>query len=80
MLGVVAIRGFEACPVLSNVHQVLMVKGAADDRADPHLRSDRGPILPVGPGNATFNMGAAPSSCLSVVTVILYRGIRVPGC
>ena len=37
-------------------------------------------ILPAGPSNTTFNVDTAPPSCLSVITVTLYGGVRVAGC
>jgi hypothetical protein len=37
-------------------------------------------ILPGGPGSTTFNVDTLPSSCVSVVTVTLYGGVRVAGC
>jgi prepilin-type N-terminal cleavage/methylation domain-containing protein len=37
-------------------------------------------ILPSGPSSTTFNVDTAPPSCLSVVTVTLYGGVRVAGC
>jgi Tfp pilus assembly protein FimT len=37
-------------------------------------------ILPSGPTSTTFNVDTSPSSCLSVVTVTLYGGVRVAGC
>ena len=145
VLAVVAILGFAAYPLLTNVRQVLMVKGAAEQMAGAirlarqfaitqgtnycieftanpakyQIRqADTSPacngtivdgygwtdltdsssgtvvttaptlifdpignrILPVGPGNTTFNVDTAPSSCLSVITITLYGGLRVAGC
>jgi Tfp pilus assembly protein FimT len=146
VLAVVAILGFAAYPLLSNIRQVLLVKGAAEQtagairlarqfaitqgtnyciefRSSPSTQyqirqADTTPscsgsvvdgyawqdltdansgsvvmtaptlifdpignrILPVGPGNTTFNVDTVPSSCLSVVTVTLYGGLRVAGC
>lgn len=37
-------------------------------------------ILPGGPGSTSFNVDTSPSSCLSVITVTLYGGVRVAGC
>jgi prepilin-type N-terminal cleavage/methylation domain-containing protein len=37
-------------------------------------------ILPAGPGSTTFNVDTVPASCLSVITVTLYGGVRVAGC
>jgi hypothetical protein len=37
-------------------------------------------VLPAGPTNATFNVDSVPPSCLSVITVTLYGGVRVAGC
>jgi Tfp pilus assembly protein FimT len=37
-------------------------------------------IGPGGPANETFNVDTVPPSCLSVITVTLYGGVRVAGC
>jgi prepilin-type N-terminal cleavage/methylation domain-containing protein len=37
-------------------------------------------VVPGGPSSTTFNVDTAPSSCLSVITVTLYGGVRVAGC
>jgi len=37
-------------------------------------------VLPGGPGSTTFNVDTSPSSCISVITVTLYGGVRVAGC
>jgi Tfp pilus assembly protein FimT len=37
-------------------------------------------IFPVGPGSTTFNVDTVPPSCLSMITVTLYGGVRVAGC
>lgn len=146
VLAVVAILGFAGYPLLSNVRQVLLVKGAVEQmaggirlarqfaitqgsnyciefRSSPATQyqirqADNVPscsgtvvdgygwqdvadsnggsvvttaptlifdpignrILPVGPTNTAFNVDTVPSSCVSVVTVTLYGGLRVAGC
>lgn len=141
VLAVVAILGIAVYPYLSNLREVLMVKGAAEQTAagirlarqlaitrgsnhciefgagqyrireadttpacsgavvpgyDWQALSESGSvtttaptlafdaignrILPTGPGNTTFNVDTAPPSCLSVITVTLYGGVRVAGC
>jgi hypothetical protein len=37
-------------------------------------------VVPGGPSSTTFNVDTAPSSCLSVITVTLYGGVRVAEC
>jgi Tfp pilus assembly protein FimT len=37
-------------------------------------------ILPGGPSSTTFSVDTTPSSCVSVITVTLYGGVRVAGC
>lgn len=146
VLAVVAILGLAAYPLLSNLREVLMVKGAAELTAgavrlarqlaitqgsnrciefgpsgppasqyrireaddspscagavvpgyDWQNLSESGTvgttaptlifdpignrILPAGPGSTTFNVDTVPASCLSVITVTLYGGVRVAGC
>jgi prepilin-type N-terminal cleavage/methylation domain-containing protein len=141
VLAVVAVLGFAAYPWLSNLREVMLVKGGAEQTAaairlarqlaitqgsnhciefgpgqyrirqadtspacngaivsgyDWQGLSDSGDvvttaptmvfdpignrILPGGPGNTTFNVDTSPSSCLSVVTVTLYGGVRVASC
>jgi hypothetical protein len=145
VLAVVGILGFAAYSYLSNVRQVMLVKGAAE-QASASIRLARqfaitrgsnhciefGPgappstqyrireadttpactgtvvsgydwtalsngdvstsaptlifdpignrIAPGGPANTTFNVDTVPPSCLSVITVTLYGGVRVAGC
>jgi len=146
VLAIVAILGIAAYPMLSNVRQVLLVKGAAEQaagairlarqfaitegtnfcvefRTSPSTQyqirqADTTPacngtvvngyawtdmadsgngtvtttapavafdpignrILPSGTSNTTFNVDTVPASCLSVVTVTIYGGVRVAGC
>ena len=141
VLAIVAILGFVAYPYLSNLREVMLVKGAAEQTAagirlarqlaitqgsnhciefgpsqyrirqadtspacsgavvpgyDWQVLSESGNvattaptiifdpignrILPAGPSNTTFNVDTAPPSCLSVITVTLYGGVRVAGC
>jgi Tfp pilus assembly protein FimT len=37
-------------------------------------------IAPGGPAATTFNVDTVPPSCLNVITVTLYGGVRVAGC
>jgi Tfp pilus assembly protein FimT len=146
VLVLVAILGFAAYPLLSNIREVMLVKGAAEQTAaavrmarqlaitngtnhciefgpggpprtqyrirqadtspacigtavsgyDWHDLSDSGTVastgttfvfdpignrvLPAGPTNTTFNIDTIPPSCLSVITVTLYGGVRVAQC
>lgn len=141
VLAIVAILGVAVYPYLSNLREVMLVKGAAEQtvagirlarqlaitRGSNHCiefglgqyrirQADSSPacngtvvpgydwqaisqssnvamtaptiifdpignrILPVGPSNTTFSVDTAPSSCLSVITVTLYGGVRVAGC
>jgi prepilin-type N-terminal cleavage/methylation domain-containing protein len=146
VLAIVAILGLAAYPMLSNVRQVLLVKGGAEQAAAAirlarqfaitqgsnfcvefrtvpatqyQIRgADTTPlcngavvdgyqwkdltdssngsvtttaptlvfdpignrILPGGTSSTTFNVDTSPSSCVSVVTVTIYGGVRVASC
>jgi Tfp pilus assembly protein FimT len=147
VLAIVAILGFAAYPLLSNIRQVLLVKGASEQAAGAirlarqfaitqgsnycvefrtipvtqyQIReADTTPacngtvvngyawkdiidsyndgtvttnaptiafdpignrILPAGTTSTAFNVDTVPASCLSVVTVTIYGGVRVAGC
>ena len=146
VLAIVAVLGIVAYPLLSNVREVLLVKGAAEQaaaairlarqfaitegsnfcvefRTSPATQyqirqADTTPacngtivdgyawkdlaesssssvtttaptlifdpignrIVPTGTLSETFNVDTSPTSCLSVVTVTIYGGVRVAGC
>ena len=146
VLAIVALLGIVAYPLLSNVREVLLVKGASEQavaairlarqfaitegsnfcvefRTSPAAQyqirqADTTPacngtivdgyawkdlaesssgsvtttaptlifdpignrILPTGASSTTFNVDTSPASCLNVVTVTIYGGVRVAAC